>query len=382
MGMDNIVFLEVIEWFDQSGQEMIHRIPVKGSGEIKWGAQLIVRESQSGILFYQGKAVHLFGPGRHTLKTGNIPILNKLMAIPWGLTSPLRAEVYFANLKVFANLKWGTREPVAFKDSELGLIRLRAYGLFNVRIIQPLLFINSLTGTMPSLTTENINNFLSSIIVSKFNDYLGEHLNSILNLPGKYDQWAEGLAKEVQKDLGHFGLGLCGLYINSITPPPEVQKAIDDRSKLSLFDDLDKLVKLKAASALEKAAENPGDAGQGLGLGLGLMAPGLLAPLFQQSSSGPQSQAPSRSQPGPAVHCPECKHQVPANASFCPYCGHQLTVQDRCKKCGKNLSVGAKFCPRCGTPVNKTRQEKFCTHCGTQNLSQAKFCNNCGEPLE
>ncbi|MBW1919568.1 MAG: SPFH domain-containing protein, partial [Deltaproteobacteria bacterium] len=128
MGKNNVVFLEVIEWFDESGKELVHRIPEKGSGEIKYGAQLTVRESQAAVFFYQGKAVEAFGPGRHTLKTANIPILTKIAAIPWGLSSPLRAEVYILNLKVFTNLKWGTRDPVAFKDSELGLIRLRAFG--------------------------------------------------------------------------------------------------------------------------------------------------------------------------------------------------------------------------------------------------------------
>jgi membrane protease subunit (stomatin/prohibitin family) len=138
MGTDNVIFMEVLEWFDDTGKELVHRIPEKGSGEIKFGAQLTIRESQAGVFFYQGKAVEAFGAGRHTLKTANIPVLNKIMSIPWGLTSPLRAEVYFVNMKVFTNLKWGTRDPVAFKDSELGLIRLRAFGVFNLRVVQPL----------------------------------------------------------------------------------------------------------------------------------------------------------------------------------------------------------------------------------------------------
>jgi membrane protease subunit (stomatin/prohibitin family) len=105
MGKNNVVFLENIEWFDDSGRELVHRIPEQGSGEIKWGAQLTVRESQAGIFFYRGKAVGAFGAGRHTLKTANIPILTKILSIPWAMSSPLRAEVYFVNLKVFTNLK-------------------------------------------------------------------------------------------------------------------------------------------------------------------------------------------------------------------------------------------------------------------------------------
>ena len=144
---DNRVFLENLEWFDETGNELVHRLPEKGSGEIKWGAQLTVRESQAGVFFYKGKAVEAFSPGRHTLKTGNIPILTKIASLPWGMESPLRAEVYFVNMKVFTNLKWGTRDPVAFRDSELGLIRLRAFGVFNLRVVQPVLFINTMVGT-------------------------------------------------------------------------------------------------------------------------------------------------------------------------------------------------------------------------------------------
>ncbi len=379
MGKDNVVFLEVIEWFDQTGQEMVQRVPGEGSGEIKWGAQLVARESQAGVFFYRGKAIHVFGPGSHTLETGNIPILNKIMAIPWGLTSPLRAEVYFVNMKIFPNLKWGTRDPVAFKDSELGLIRLRAFGIFNVRVVQPLLFINSLIGTVASMTTEGVEDFLNKVIVSKLNDYMGEHLDTILNLPGQYNEWSEGLQEELKKDLSHFGLALTGLYINSITPPPDVQKAIDDRSKLGLFEDMSKLMQLKAAMSMEKAAENQGTAGEGMGLGMGFMMPGMMQQFFQQ----PQAQAGAQAGGGsPAVQdCPDCGRSIPADAGFCPYCGHQVLVIDQCRECGKNLSAGARFCPRCGTPVEKKEQARYCPKCGTENLQQARFCNSCGEGL-
>ena len=235
MGTDNIVFLENLEWFDNTGKELVHRLPQKGSGEIKYGAQMTVRESQAGVFFYQGKALDAFGPGRHTLKTANIPILTKILSLPWALTSPLRAEVYFVNLKVFTNLKWGTRDPVAFKDSELGLIRLRAFGVFNLQVMQPVLFINNLVGTQGMYTTQEIDEYLNRVIVSRFNDYMGETIDSILNLPAKYEELSQGMVQRLQKDFNHFGLGLTHLYINAITPPPEVQQAIDDRSRMGVF---------------------------------------------------------------------------------------------------------------------------------------------------
>jgi membrane protease subunit (stomatin/prohibitin family) len=289
MGTNNIIFLEVIEWFDETGRELVHRIPEQGSGEIKFGAQLTVRESQVGVLFYKGKACDAFGPGRHTLATANIPVLTKILALPWGMTSPLRAEVYLVNMKVFPNLKWGTRDPVAFKDSELGLIRLRAHGVFNIQVVQPVLFINTLVGTMGKYTTEEIEEYIGRVIVSRFNDYLGENLDSILNLPGRYDELSAGLQERLQKDFSHFGLGLTQLYTGSITPPSEVQKAIDDKSRLGVIQDLDRLVKMKAAMAMEKAAESTGDAGAGMGMGLGFMMPAMFADMFRPQCLDPKA---------------------------------------------------------------------------------------------
>jgi len=376
MGTDNLIFLEVIEWFDETGKELVHRIPEKGSGEIKFGAQLIVRESQAAIFFYKGKAVDAFGPGRHTLKTGNIPVLTKILSIPWAMNSPLRAEVYMANLKIFPNLKWGTRDPVAFKDSELGLIRLRAHGIFNIQIIQPLLFINSLVGTMGMFTTKEISEYLKRVIISRFNDYLGENLDSLLNLPGQYDELSEGLQKRLQKDFTKFGLGLNQLYITSITPPPEVQKAIDDKSRMGVFDDLDKLVKMKAAMAMEKASESTGEAGTGMGMGLGLMMPAM----FSESLKPKQESTPAPVQQ--AINCPDCGNSIPRDSRFCPLCGHQQIVFSHCTNCNKNLPPNARFCPKCGHPADEKPVPRKCPRCSTENMPGASFCNQCGEKLD
>ena len=281
MGTDNVVFLEVLEWFDESGKELVHRLPEQGSGEIKWGAQLIVRESQAAVFFYKGKAFDAIGPGRHTLKTANIPILTKVLSIPWAMTSPLRAEVYLVNMKVFPNLTWGTRDPVAFRDRELGLIRLRAFGVFNLRVLDPVLLINSLVGTQGVYTQGDIEEYLNRVIVARFNDFMGERLDTIFDLPARYNELAGDLSALLQADFRRFGLGLADLYINSITPPPEVQKAIDDKSKLGLFDDLNKLLKMKAAMAMENASQTQGEAGAGLGMGMGFMMPAMFSDAFK-----------------------------------------------------------------------------------------------------
>lgn len=373
MGTNNLVFLEVIEWFDDTGNEMVHRIPEQGSGEIKYGAQLTIRESQAAIFFYKGKAFDVFGPGRHTLKTGNIPILTKAISLPWGFSSPLRAEVFFVNMKIFPNLKWGTREPVAFRDSELGLIRLRAFGIFNIRVIQPVLFINSLVGTQGVYTTEEIEDYLNKVIVSRFNDYLGENIDTIFNLPGKYDELSEGLKKLLVEDLSHFGLQLSNLYINSITPPPEVQKSIDDKSRMGVFDDMNKLLQMKTAMAMEKASETQGEAGAGMGMGLGFMMPAMFNGMMKNASVTDNSIRQE------TQSCPDCKSSIQKDAKFCPYCGHQQIVFKQCANCSKNLPPNAKFCSRCGHRADEKPRPKKCPNCGAINLPDSIFCNQCGE---
>ncbi len=371
---DGGIFLENIEWFDETGEELVHRLPESGSGEIKFGAQLTVRESQAAVLFYKGKGCDGFGPGRYTLKTLNLPILTKILSIPWRGDSPLRAEVYFVNLKYFTNLKWGTRNPVAFRDDELGLIRLRAHGIFNIQIVQPVLFINSMVGTMGKITTQEISAYLKRVIVSRFNDYLGEKLDSIFNLPGKFDTLSEELQQRLADDFGHFGLRLSHLYITSITPPEEVQKAIDDRGRLAVIQDMDKFVRMKAAMAMEKAAESQGESGAGIGMGMGMMMPAM----FGMQMMGADQKTNSDDS---KARCMDCGNEVEENARFCPRCGHQQLVLSQCGRCGKNLAPNASFCSKCGTPTTLKLSSSLCPNCEAENVSGALFCNQCGRKL-
>lgn len=373
---DGGLFLENIEWFDESGKEIVHRLPEHGSGEIKLGAQLTVRESQAAVFFYKGKACDCFGPGRYTLRTGNLPILTKLLSIPWRGNSPLRAEVYIVNLKYFPNLKWGTQNPVAFRDNELGLIRLRAHGMYNFQVVQPVLFINSLVGTMGEMDTDSISDYLKMVIVSRFNDYLGQTLDTIFNLPGKFDELSEELQQRLTVDFSDFGLRLTHLYITSITPPEEVQSAIDDKSRMGLIHDMEKFLQLKTAMAMEKAAESQGEAGAGLGMGMGMMLPGIFAGNTMQSTQAGNQQITAA-----MTKCPDCTNDIPSDARFCPLCGHQQLLLVRCVHCGKNLTPKARFCSQCGEKTDQKQQAKICSGCSTENLSNAMFCNQCGDNL-
>ena len=370
---DGGIFLEHIEWFDETGQELVHRLPEQGSGEIKFGAQLTVRDSQAAVLFYKGKACDCFGPGRHTLKTANLPLLTKILSIPWRGDSPLRAEVYMVNLKFFPDQKWGTANPVAFRDKELGLVRLRANGVYTIQVVQPVLFINSLVGTMGRFDTESIAGYLKKVIVSRFNDYLGQTLQSIFDLPGRFEELSEQLRLRLVEDFKSFGLLLSHLYITSITPPEEVQSAIDDRSRIAAIGDLDRLLKMKTAMAMEKAAASQGEAGSGLGLGLGMLLPGLFAGQGQVHGDV--------AHPAAGGECPECHQRIGGDVRFCPYCGHQVVRLMTCAHCGKNLTPKARFCSQCGHSTEEKVPAKICSQCRAENLAGAIFCNDCGNRL-
>ena len=362
--------IEVIQWKEDTGEDMVYRFP--GSDEIKMGAQLIVSESQSAVFFRDGKALDVFGPGRHTLSTMNLPILTKFMSWPFGFKSPFQAEVYYASRRVFTNQKWGTREPVVFRDTEFKMVRLRAFGIFSMRIADPQIFVNTIVGTQQRFTTDDIESFLRDMIVSRLNDVLGETLKTLLDLPKYYDELGVALKTRVREDFGKYGLELVDFYINSITPPEDVQKIIDERSGMAALGDMNQYMRFKAAQAVGDAAKQEGGgAGQGMGLGmgagLGMMLPGMVAQAMQQGSQ----QQPQQGATG--AICPKCKTQNAAASQFCSNCGTKIGSAPQCSKCGTALATDAKFCNNCGNPV-----ATVCAKCGTNLTPGSKFCSGCG----
>jgi len=264
--------------------------------------------------------------------------------------------VVYVNKRTFLDQKWGTREPVAFRDAELGMVRLRAFGVYAYRIADSQLFVNTVVGSQGLYETDRLKDFYRDVIVSRLNDLLGETLKTIFDLPRSYDELATAAKARLAEDLAKYGVDLTDFYINSITPPDDVQAKIDERAGMGAVGDMNRYMQFKAAQAIQDAAKAQGGeggaAGAGMGLGLGAgfgaMMPGMIAQSMQQAGQKTAAGGGGAAAAA-AAFCTNCGKPVPGGAKFCPGCGTPQAATG-CPGCGKPVPEGAKFCPACGTP--------------------------------
>src|SRR6266576_2728381 len=200
-------FIEVIEWLDDTGNTMLYRFPVHGQ-QIKNGAQLIVRESQAEVFVFEGQIADVFSPGRYPIDGGNTPILSKLGAWKYGFNSPFKAEVYFVNTKQFTDLKWGTPNPVMMRDADFGMVRLRAFGIYSIRVADPKAFIKQIAGTNARFVTEDIEGQLKRTLIGGFSDGLGESKIAALDLASNYDELGKFTREKLNEEFKTLGLEL------------------------------------------------------------------------------------------------------------------------------------------------------------------------------
>jgi membrane protease subunit (stomatin/prohibitin family) len=277
-------FIEIIQWLDETNDSLVYRFPVYNQ-EIKMGAQLTVRENQVALFVNEGKAADLFTPGRYELSTQNIPILTTLRGWKYGFQSPFKAELYFFNTRLFTDLKWGTTNPVMMRDTEFGMIRLRAFGTYAMKIADPKLFFNTVVGTQGLTTTEEITGQLRSIVLSKLSDAIAESKIPALDIASKYDELSAFGRGRIGPEFAAFGLELSKFFIENVSLPEEVEAAIDQRTKLGVLGDrLGQYTQLQAADAMKVAAANPGGvAGVGVGLGAGVVMGQAMGTAFGMS---------------------------------------------------------------------------------------------------
>ena len=352
MGVLNFIkgqLLKVVEWSDDSQNTLVYRFPMEGK-QLMMGSKLTVRESQVAVFVNKGKIADIFGPGMHKLDARNLPILTILNSWKYGFNSPFFSEVYFVNTKQFANQKWGTSNPIAMRDKDFGTIRLRGYGAFSFRVKDAGVFLKELFGTSSSFQTEDISNFLKTIIVAGISDTIAESKISALDLAANLLEFNEMTKTQIAGKFESLGLELVSLIVENISFPEEVEKAIDMRSSMGVMgDQMDTFVKFQAAHAMRDAAQNQGGgmAATGVGLGAGVALGQTMAEALKPSAKKEQAEAVEEAR----KFCPECGHKARKNAKFCPECGHNFKEKGTCTNCGSELKPGAKFCPECGEKI-------------------------------
>lgn len=303
--------IDVVEFNDESGTEIVHRIPENGSGDFRFGSQVIVREQQNAVFFRDGKALDVFEAGRHTISTANLPILSGLIGLATSGKTPFTAEVYYVSIRQFLDMGWGTPEPITFRDADLGMVRLRANGIYSFQIKDPSMFVNKIVGARGIFQTSDIEDMLRSIIISKFIDLLGEANVPFLDLNRKYNELSAGAKAKISDDFEVMGIQLVSFFVRAITPTEETSKALDERASMGAIGDMNKYLQFQAARGIRDAAQNPngGVAGAGVGLGAGLGMGQMMAGAFVQSQQAAQQQqsaaaAPAAAGPAPDVMTP------------------------------------------------------------------------------
>ncbi len=276
-------FVDVIEWLDDSSDTMMYRFERYGN-EIKYGAKLTVRESQNAVFVNEGQVADVLGPGMYELETKNLPVLSTLQHWDHGFESPFKAEVYFCNMRRFTDLKWGTKNPLMLRDKEFGGVRLRAFGSYVMRIADPKLFIQEITGTDGHFTTDEITNQLRNLITSRFASIVGKADIPVLDLAANYDQLGEFITTRIAPEFSAYGLELTKMLIENISLPPEVEAALDKRTSMGMIGNLDKYLKFQTAEAMQNSATGGGSAmGDAMGIGVGMAMAGKMAENLQST---------------------------------------------------------------------------------------------------
>lgn len=301
-------FIDIIEWIDDSRHTIVWRFP-RYQNEIKNGAQLIVRPGQLAVLVLEGELADVYEPGRYELTTQNMPIITTLAGWKYGFDSPFKCEVYFVNTRQITDLKWGTPNPIMLRDPEFGPIRIRAFGTYALKAVDPNALLREVVGADSQVETDEITELMRSIIVQAFTDVLGTSKIAALDLASNYEEFAEQLrAQVIERIDDEYGLDCPQLFIVNISLPEAVEKAIDTRSSMGVIGDMNQFQAYQMGNAMTMAAENPsgGGAAEGMGLGMGFAMANRMMPMaggpLAAGAVGAPGSAPPPPPAGPTWH--------------------------------------------------------------------------------
>ncbi|SIT78581.1 SPFH domain-containing protein [Pontibaca methylaminivorans] len=282
-------FIDVIHWTDDTQDTMVWRFERYGY-EIKYGAKLTVREGQMAIFVHEGQIADVFAPGLYILETNNMPVMTSLQHWDHGFRSPFKSEIYFVSTTRFNDLKWGTRNPIICRDPEFGMVRLRAFGTYSVRVTDAARFMREIVGTDGEFTMDEISNQLRNIIVQEFSRAVAASEIPVLDMAANTGELGKLVAGRIAPTLEAYGITAPELYIENISLPPAVEEAMDKRTSMGIAGDLAAYTQYSAAEAMTAAARNPSGGGMAAGLGAGMgMAMGA-----QMAQAGPWGAAPAQ----------------------------------------------------------------------------------------
>lgn len=351
MGLFNFLkkqSLKVIEWQDDSKDTLVYRYPLTDREEIMNSSTLVVRPSQVALFVHKGEIADIFAPGTYKLSTENIPIITKLLSLPTGFDSPIKAEVYYVNTKQFNGNKWGTQNPIMMRDADFGNVRLRGYGIYGFKINDAKVFMKEMFGTNNLYKVDDVADFVKPLIINGVTDAIAESKISALDLASNYREFGQTVVECAQPEFEKVGLKLVNCVIENLSLPEEVEKALDERTKLGVLEDkMGTYTRMKAADAIGDAAKNE-SGGNLAGLGVGLGAGGAIGNLFASNLNMENPQISKKAE------------------------------EVACIKCGAMIKKGSKFCSECGAK----QEAKFCPKCGAKVSENAKFCTECGEKLK
>ncbi len=308
--------IDLIEYPNEMRDEIVHRIPEVGQGSVRLGSQLVVRESQTAVFFRDGNALDVFGPGRHTLVTYNVPLLIEQLGKLFNEKTPFPAEVYFVSIREFADRKWGTPQPIIVRNPNMGLgvALLQGFGTYGFQVKDPQQFVTQIVGTQGAYKTSEIETRLRSMLLSKLQDLLGETAakNSVPELIGLTEELGAGVRAKSQDDFLALGLTLKNFYIENLKPS---SKSAEELRAMGMLD-MATYTQLQAADAMREAAQNPSGgagltAGIGAGMGIGNVLSSSLAGMTGQQGTTQAPQQPS----GGAPTAPIPSVMTPAEAA-------------------------------------------------------------------